>query len=53
MGDALKRVPGITMQNDQDNGQRISATLGGGYNPIREKAAYTGAFGVSALPFRK
>jgi TonB-dependent receptor len=26
------------------NGQRISATLGGGYNPIREKAAYTGAF---------
>jgi len=26
------------------HGQRISATLGGGYNPIREKAAYTGAF---------
>ncbi|WP_257670130.1 TonB-dependent receptor [Parapedobacter tibetensis] len=26
------------------NGQRISATLAGGYNPIREKAAYTGAF---------
>jgi len=26
------------------NGQRISATLAGGYNPIRGKAAYTGAF---------
>ncbi|WP_257658877.1 TonB-dependent receptor [Parapedobacter lycopersici] len=26
------------------HGQRISATLGGGYNPIRGKAAYTGAF---------
>lgn len=26
------------------NGQRISATLAGGYNPIREKGAYTGSF---------
>lgn len=26
------------------NGQRISATLSGGYNPIREKALYTGGF---------
>lgn len=26
------------------NGERISATLSGGYNPIREKALYTGGF---------
>lgn len=26
------------------NGQRVSATLSGGYNPIREKALYTGGF---------
>ncbi|MFC3199271.1 TonB-dependent receptor [Parapedobacter deserti] len=26
------------------NGQRISATLSGGYNPIREKPLYTGGF---------